>query len=146
MIVQTAVYLENPYRLLVAGQWIRSYTSKVWHHGIVTGFGWDHITNRRVPLVTHNRPGCGIMETSLQEFSDKAIEIFRQPVSVEHGERVAAIARFNQGQPYALFNQNCEHFASYCFQGRAESVQVQGFVAALSVVGLAALVMTSDRS
>jgi hypothetical protein len=83
----------------------------------------------------------------LQEFSQNHIEIFHEPNSPEHGQQVATIARANHGKPYAVFNQNCEHFASFCYsEGKAESQQVQAFMAALGVVGLTAWVMGSARS
>jgi hypothetical protein len=40
------------------------------------------------------------------------------------------------GKAYSLATQNCEHFASYAFTGKAESKQIQGgvFVAAALVL------------
>lgn len=35
-----------------------------------------------------------------------------------------ARAEANIGKPYALFAQNCEHFASFAFTGKAESTTV----------------------
>jgi hypothetical protein len=149
MFVQTtpAMFLDNPYRLLIPGQWIRSHNGTVWHHGIVTGFARDFATNTPVALVAHNRPIIGVAETSLQEFATNHIEIYRQPVSDEHAQAVVAFARANLNKPYALFNQNCEHFASFCFTlGKAESEQVQAVVAVVAVAGVAALMMRSTRA
>lgn len=149
MIVQPypPMFLENPYRLLIPGQWVRSRNALVWHHGIITGFGWDFATHTPITLVTHNRPLIGVAETPLQKFSQNYIEIFRQPKSDEHGPRVATIASANWGKPYAVFNQNCEHFASFCYyEGQGESQQVQAFMAALGVVGVTAWAMSSARS
>jgi len=39
------------------------------------------------------------------------------------------------GKPYHLFNQNCEHFASFAFAGKAESTSVKA-VGALALVGI----------
>jgi hypothetical protein len=105
-------------------------------------------TNTPIVLVTHNRPLFGVAETPPQEFSENYIEIFHEPNSPEHGQRVGAIARANWGKPYAAFNQNCEHFASFCYyEGKkSESPQVQAFIAAAGVVGLTAWAMSSDRS
>jgi hypothetical protein len=146
MLVQTypATFLDDPYRLLMPGQWIRSHNGTVWHHGIVMGFGRDFATNTPV---AHNRPIIGVAETSLQEFAANPIEIYRQPISDEHAQAVVALARANLNKAYALFNQNCEHFASFCFTlGRAESEQVQAVVAVVAVAGLAALMMRSTRA
>jgi hypothetical protein len=42
----------------------------------------------------------------------------------------------DNGKPYRLFAQNCEHFASFAFTGNAESKSVQavGWIAAVAVV------------
>jgi hypothetical protein len=99
-------------------------------------------------LVTHNRKLYGVAETSLQEFSQNHIEIFHEPNSPEHGQRVATIAKANIRKGYDAGFQNCEHFASFCYyEGqKAESQQVQAVVAALGVVGLTAWAMGSARS
>ena len=44
--------------------------------------------------------------------------------------------QLDNGKPYRLFAQNCEHFASFAFTGNAESKSVQavGWIAAVAVV------------
>ena len=118
----------------------------MWHHGIITGFGWDPSTNTEVAFVTHNRKIYGVTETPLNQFSTRFIEIYHQPISSEHGLQTERIARANLGKPYALFNQNCEHFASFCYIGsNAESEQVQAFLVAAVGVSLAAWAASSVR-
>lgn len=148
MQTQPPMFLENPYRLLMPGQWIRSHNGLVWHHGIITGFGWDFATNTPTTMVTHNRPIYGVTETTLEQFSTRYIEIYREPTSAQHGQWTVRIAKANWGRPYAVFNQNCEHFASFCYTGSiAESKQVRAFLMASLGVGLTtALVMNSARS
>jgi hypothetical protein len=147
-ICSPSMFLENPYRLLVPGQWVRSHNGLVWHHGIITGFGWDFTTNTRVVLVTHNRPQIGVAETTLQEFSSNWIEIYHDVESNEHGRWSATIAKANINKGYDPAFQNCEHFASFCFYGgeKSESQQVQALVAVALGVGLTAWAMNSRRT
>jgi triosephosphate isomerase len=56
---------------------------------------------------------------------------------------VVARAEANIGKPYYLFAQNCEHFASFAFTGKADSETVK--TVGLMVAGiLAVAALTSD--
>ena len=69
--------------------------------------------------------------------------LHRRPESLAHAADVVARAEANIGEPYYLFAQNCEHFASFAFTGEPESKTLQGlgWIAA-GVLTVAAL--TSD--
>jgi hypothetical protein len=140
--MQTPTYRTG--QQIQAGDWVRVYASRfgVWHHGIV----------RRLVLVpggvaveiVHNTKGGGIAVADWYQFGDgNPIFLHRRPDSAEHGAYVVARAEANIGKTYALFAQNCEHFASFAFTGQAESESVKavGWMAA----GLIAVaVLTSD--
>ena len=67
------------------------------------------------------------------EFADgNLVELYRRPASPEHAQQVLTRAEAQIGKPYFLFPQNCEHFASFAFTGRAESetLQALGWMAA----------------
>lgn len=77
--------------------------------------------------------------------------IVNLPSSVEHAQQVLERARSKVGErEYSLVSNNCEHFASWCFEGSASSKQVwtMGFNVATSakggmVAGLGAAAMTT---
>ena len=126
------------------GDWVRVFSSQfgVWHHGIV----------RRLVLVPggvaveiiHNTKGRGVSIADWYEFADgNPILLHRRPESPTHAAAVVARAEANVGKPYLLFAQNCEHFASFAFTGRAESETVM--TVGLMVAGiLAVAALTSD--
>src|SRR5579871_2278560 len=110
-----------------AGDWVRVYSSRygLWHHGIV----------RRLVVVpagiaaeiVHNTKGGGVALTDWYEFADgNTVFLHRRPSSAVHASQIVARAEASIGKPYALFAQNCEHFASFAFNGKAESETVTG--------------------
>jgi hypothetical protein len=128
------------------GDWVRVFSSQfgVWHHGIV----------RRLVLVPggfaieiiHNTKGGGVAVVDWHQFADgNPILPHRRPESKIHAAYVVARAEANIGKPYFLFAQDCEHFASFAFTGRAESetVNALGWVAA-GVVAVAVLTSEAD--
>jgi len=126
------------------GDWVRVYSSRYgfWHHGIVRRL-------IRVPAgvaveIIHNTKGGGVTVTDWYEFADgNAVLHNRRPSSPAHANQVVARAEANIGKPYALFAQNCEHFASFAFTGKAESETVTGL--GWLAAGLVAVVaLTSD--
>lgn len=123
------------------GDWVRVYSSRygVWHHGIV----------RRLLLVPgaiaveiiHNTKGGGVSAVDWHDFAGgNVVYLHRRSLSPEHAAATVARAEANLGKPYAAFAQNCEHFASFAFSGKAESetVKALGWMAAgvLTVVVL----------
>lgn len=127
------------------GDWVRVYSSRfgVWHHGIVCslvvvpgGIGVE---------IVHNTKGGGVDVADWYEFADGSpVFLHRRPESIEQRAEIMARANSNIGKPYALFAQNCEHFASFAFTGQAESVTLKavGWVAA-GVVAVAVLASES---
>lgn len=107
------------------GDWVRVWVPSltVWHHGIVrrlvptpTGFAVE---------IIHNNKASGGLTEWYAFGCDCPIQLYRRPVSLEHARLVIAKAESQMHQPYDLFAQNCEHFASWAFTGRAESGQLQ---------------------
>lgn len=127
-----------------SGDWVRVYSSRfgVWHHGIVRrllfvpgGIGVE---------IIHNTKGGNVAAVDWYEFAaGNPVILHRRPESAEHAADVVARAEANVGKPYYLFAQNCEHFASFAFTGKAESgsVKAVGWMVA-GVVAVA--VLTSD--
>ena len=127
-----------------AGDWVRVYSPRfgVWHHGIV----------RRLLLVpggiaveiVHNTKGGGVAVSDWFDFGDgNPILLHRRPESAAHASFVVARAEVNIGKPYALFAQNCEHFASFAFTGQAESKSLKA-VGWMAIGVLAVATLASD--
>ena len=128
------------------GDWLRVYSSTfgVWHHGIVRRLVF--VPGGVAVEIIHNTKGGGVAVVDWYEFADRnQILLLRRPESPTHAAHVVARAEANVGKPYFLFAQNCEHFASFAFTGRAESecLKALGWMAVGTavVVGIA----TSDR-
>ena len=126
------------------GDWVRVYSAQygVWHHGIV----------RRLVLVSggiaveviHNTKGGGVAVAAWYEFAGgNPIFLHRSPESPTHAAQVVAWAEANIGKPYFLFAQNCEHFASFAFNGVAESESLQA-VGMMAAGVFAVAILTSD--
>jgi len=126
------------------GDWVRGYSSTfgVWHHGIVHRL--ELVPSGVAVKIVHNTKGGGVSFADWYDFAaGNPILLHRSPESSAHATAVVARAEANIGKSYALFAQNCEHFASFAFTGRAESetVNALGWVAA-GVVAVA--VLSSD--
>jgi hypothetical protein len=142
-----AIFFDNPFRLVVLGQWIKTWNGIVYHHGIVTGFWLNPAINRWSVVVTHATQNQGVGATTLEEFCQgRPVEIVAQPSSQEHQQMILATAKVNIGKAYHLVNANCEHFASYCYTHKSESRQLQGHIVALGLIASAALMFNTDRS
>jgi hypothetical protein len=127
------------------GDWVRVFSSQygVWHHGIV----------RRLALVPdgvaveiiHNTKGGGVAVVDWHEFADgNPILLHRRPESAMHAADIVARAEANIGKPYFLFAQNCEHFASFAFTGRAESETVNALGWVAGIVAVAVVISEAD--
>jgi hypothetical protein len=102
----------------------------VMHKGLVMADG----------TVLHNTPFQGETRVSMSEFAAG------QRVYVEHQEtdvRLRALRRAELHDPrgYDLLRNNCEHTVHRLSNGKAESPQLQSWVAALGIAG-AAFVIT----
>ncbi|HEY3443623.1 MAG TPA: lecithin retinol acyltransferase family protein [Paludibaculum sp.] len=140
--VQMPTYLTGDQ--IRTGDWVRVMSSRygVWHHGIV----------RRLALVPggiaveiiHNTKGGGVAAAAWHDFADgNSVFLHRRPESSLHAAHIIERAEANIEKPYALFAQNCEHFASFAFTGEAESESIK--TVGLMAVGLMAVaLLTSD--
>jgi ureidoglycolate hydrolase len=119
------------------GDWVKTYLPRlgVWHHGIVTA--WNVFET----AVVHNSKGRGVAQTNRNTFSEgNPILLVQRALSEEHVQQILERANASMGRPYYLFNQNCEHFAFFAFNGKAESPTVMTFgVLALAGFGIWAL-------
>src|SRR4051812_39996123 len=108
------------------GDWVRVFVPQrgVWHHGIVRGV--PHVTGGYFALeIAHNRKLTGIVTTDVNLFTDgQPMFLHRRPIPAQVPEILARVDGAI-GQPYHLFAQNCEHFASFAFTGKAESPTVK---------------------
>ncbi len=122
------------------GDWVRVYVPRlgVWHHGIVRRIFL--VWNGLAVEIVHNMKASGVTVSDWYEFSDGNQVYLHQRASSEvHVQEIQARLETNVGKPYHLFAQNCEHFASFAFTGKAESKSIQavGWVAAVALfVGL----------
>jgi len=128
---------------ILEGDWIRVWVPKlaVWHHGIVRTVVF--ISPGIVGIyVVHNRKVTGITTTDVAEFAEgQPVFLYRRPAP---NQVLAILARADAsiGKHYNLFGQNCEHFASFAFNGRAESTSMRA-LGALALAGIVVAVMNS---
>jgi len=116
------------------GDWVKVFVSGwggFWHHGIVgaivEGDGGYFVQ------MDHNQKDVGVIVSDWHDFQgDGLIQLVKHPRSIEHAEEIVSRASANVGKSYLLFAQNCEHFASYCFDGVAKSESME----ALGKIGL----------
>lgn len=127
-----------------SGDWIRVYSPQygVWHHGIVRRL--FHVLSGVAVEVIHNTKGGGVAVADWHGFAEgNVVFLHRRPESAAQATVVLGRAEANIGKPYALFAQNCEHFASFAFNGVAESESLQAL--GLMVAGVFAVaLLTSD--
>jgi hypothetical protein len=77
----------------------------------------------------------GITTTELFDFSDgQPVFLHRRPFPNDVPGILARVDK-SISKPYNLLGQNCEHFASFAFTGKAESTSVKA-VGALALVGI----------
>jgi hypothetical protein len=106
------------------GDWVKVYLPRlgVWHHGIVQSVFLSQV------VVAHNRKGIGVITSYWNDFSEgQTVYLQRRASSNQHVWEILARVQSNMGKKYSLFAQNCEHFASLVFTGKAESPTVRGW-------------------
>jgi hypothetical protein len=121
-----------------AGDWVKVFSSRfgVWHYGIVRRLYF--VSGGIAVEIVHNTKGGNVAVVDWYEFATgNLVLLHRRPESAEHAAAAVARAEANIGQPYYLFAQNCEHFASFAFTGQAESETVK--TAGWMVVGIVAV-------
>jgi hypothetical protein len=119
------------------GDWVRVHVPKrgIWHHGIVRRISF--ITAELVVVeVAHNMKATGITMTDFSDFADGQIVFLHRRPSATQVAGILARVDASMGKRYHLFNQNCEHFASFAFTGKAESVSVKSTVKAVGAFAL----------
>ena len=116
------------------GDWVRAFLPRlgVWHDGIVssiffagTGFAVQ---------IANNAKGKGVVKMDWHDFAEgQIIQLKRHPSSVAHVQEILGRVEESMGKPFHLIGQNCQHFASYAFNGKPESeyVQALGWAAAI---------------
>lgn len=122
---------------IALGDWVRVFVPRkgIWHHGIVRRIYWAG--NGFAVEIANNMIGRGVIASDWYDFADgQVVELHRQATSSIHIQEILARVESNLGKPYNLFAQNCEHFASLAFNGKAESksVAVAGFVVLAAII------------
>lgn len=108
------------------GDWITSYIPRlgVTHNGIVVDVAFCE-NNIFGGTVAHNMKGAGAVITDAFAFSEgNPIQVHRRAESPAHVQAIMRRINASLGQRYHLVAQNCEHFASYAFNGKRESPSV----------------------
>ncbi len=115
--------------------WVRVFVPRlgVWHHGIVRQIYWAG--HGFAVEIANNKKGFGVIASDWYEFAEGQTIMLQRRADPAVKETI--LWRIDQcmGQPYHLFAQNCEHFASFAFTGKAESHSMKaiGVVAAIAV-------------
>lgn len=111
---------------ILAGDWVRIFVPNLglWHHGIVRQVYW--IGTGFAVEIAHNMKQVGVITSDWYEFAnDQHIFLHRRDCDQGCVQEILSRVEFNLGKPYLLFAQNCEHFASFAFSGKAESSTVR---------------------
>jgi len=122
------------------GDWVKVFLPRlgVQHEGIVVKvavmFGGFQA------VVAHNSKGKGVVQSYWQDFSEgQPVVLHRRATSQIHAQQILQRVYSNLGQPYLLLAQNCQHFASLAFTGKAESPATRTVGGLAAVAILAAL-------
>src|SRR5258708_6446001 len=111
----------------MAGDWVRvmSRRTGVWHSGIVrrmfpvwgVGFGVEVFNNVKLG---------GVIASDWHEFANgETVLLHNRASSPPLVREILARAESGMGTSYNLLSQNCEHFASSAFTGKAQSKSLQ---------------------
>ncbi len=87
--------------------------------------------------VANNLKVGGITLSDWDQFSDgRLVFLVQRASSRAHVQQIMERVESSLGKHYNLVAQNCEHFASFAFNGKAESksMQMVGLVAAGAVI------------
>jgi hypothetical protein len=122
---------------IALGDWVKVYVPElgVWHHGNVRYI--YPVAGGLAVAIAHNVKQSGVTISDWYDFADGNVVMLEQHAwSAVHVDEIIARVDANVGKPYYLFAQNCEHFASFAFTGKAESksVQVVGGIAAAAIL------------
>lgn len=120
------------------GDWVKVFLPRlgVWHEGIVVNVALMY--GGFQAAVAHNSKGRGVVQSSWLDFSEgQPVILHRRATSQMHVHEILQRVYANLGQPYLLLAQNCQHFASLAFTGKAESPATKA-VGGLAVVAVLA--------
>jgi hypothetical protein len=115
---------------------VKRWRGIYYHHGIDVGDGTVvHLSGE--PLRARHASVC---RETVEDFQDgHAIEIMHHEKPLRTGDAVAEEALAHVGESgYNIWNNNCEHFATYCVTGRRESAQITFVQKVLKVSATAA--------
>jgi hypothetical protein len=122
--------------LISLGDWVRVYLPRlgVWHDGIVCNI---YFAGTGLAIqIANNAKGKGIMKMDWHDFAEgQIIHLKSHPSSDAHVQEILERVEGSIGRPFHLIAQNCQHFASHAFNGKAESpyIQALGWAAAIAV-------------
>ena len=122
---------------ILEGDWVRVLVPRLglWHHGIVRRVYW--IGTGFAVEIAHNMKQLGVGASDWYEFADaQDVWLHRRDCDQVHVQEILARVECNLGKPYLLFAQNCEHFTSFAFTGKAESktVDAAGWITAGAII------------
>jgi hypothetical protein len=104
------------------GDWVKVFLPRlgVEHEGIVVNVALMY--GGFQAAVAHNSKGKGVVQSLWLDFSEgQPVTLHRRATSQMHVHEILQRVYANLGQPYLLLAQNCQHFASLAFTGKAES-------------------------
>lgn len=118
------------------GDWVRVFLPRlgVWHEGVVCNIFFAGTVF--AVQVANNAKGKGIVKVDWHDFAEgQIIHLKKHPSSDGHIQDILGRVEESIGKPFHLVAQNCQHFASYAFNGKAESpyIQAVGWAAAIAV-------------
>jgi hypothetical protein len=122
---------------IAEGDWVRVFVPRLglWHHGIVRRV--YPVWNGCAVEVAHNMKEFGVTASDWYDFADgQQPQLHRRAYDQAQVLEILARVECNLGKPYLLFAQNCEHFASFAFSGKAvsESVNAVGWLAGVAII------------
>lgn len=123
------------------GDWVKAFIPRlgVTHEGIVVSV-FPSLPGIFTGTVAHNMKGAGVVHTDAFIFSEGGKVFFhKRATSDAHVQAIMKRVNASIGKPYDLFGQNCQHFASFAFNGKPESPAV--VVGLLALAGLGAFAL-----
>ena len=109
------------------------------HYGVVAAVGW----NGQIAIAHNSKSKRGVVLDSIEQFGDgNAVKVARDPDSPEHTQEIIqkAFSAVRGHVPYFTEAQNCEHFVTWCYTGKAVSPTADKYKAvALSALLIAGL-------
>jgi hypothetical protein len=129
---------------IAQADWVKVYVPRlgVWHHGNVSRI--YPVAQGLAVDIAHNVKESGVTVSDWYDFADgNVVMLERHADSAEHAAEIGARVDANVGKPYHLFAQNCEHFASFAFTGKAESKSLQ-VLGGFAVAGILAAWLFGD--